>query len=90
VRGLEESLAGIQDERRQSGHLLHKLVDVLVIGLTTVIAGWGECAVMEDFGKAREGFFRKFLELPSGIPDESATKLPRPLHGFLRSSIPRN
>jgi hypothetical protein len=60
----------IKDERRQSGHFLHKLIDVLVIGLTTVIAGWNEFNGMEDFGKAKESFFRTFLELPHGIPDE--------------------
>jgi hypothetical protein len=44
----------IKDERRQSGHFLHKLIDVLVIWLTTVIAGWDEFTVTEDFGKAKE------------------------------------
>ncbi|MDR1251859.1 MAG: hypothetical protein LBK62_06795 [Treponema sp.] len=36
---LKESLGGITDGRGQSGHLLHKLIDALVIGLTTVVAG---------------------------------------------------
>jgi predicted transposase YbfD/YdcC len=67
---LKESLSGITDERRQSGHLLHKLIDILVIGLTTVVAGWCEYSVMEDFGKAKLDFFKTFLELPHGIPDE--------------------
>ncbi|MDR0723373.1 MAG: ISAs1 family transposase, partial [Treponema sp.] len=67
---MEECLRGIKDERRQSGHFLHKLIDVLVIGLTTILAGWDEFNVMEDFGRAKEGFFRRFLELPHGIPDE--------------------
>jgi predicted transposase YbfD/YdcC len=67
---LKESLGGITDWRRQSGHLLHKLIDALVIGLTTVVAGWGEYSVMEDFGKAKQDFFKTFLELPNGIPDE--------------------
>ncbi|MDR0722558.1 MAG: transposase family protein [Treponema sp.] len=49
---------------------MHKLIDVLVIGLTTILAGWDEFTVMEDFGKAKEHFFRTFLELPQGIPDE--------------------
>jgi hypothetical protein len=49
---LKESLSDITDWWRQSGHLLHQLVDTLVIGLTTVVAGWGEYSVMEDFGKA--------------------------------------
>jgi hypothetical protein len=67
---LKESLRGITDRRRQWGHLLHNLIDVLVIGLTTVVAGWGEYSVMEDFGKAKLDFFKTFLELPNGIPDE--------------------
>ena len=67
---LKECLSGITDWRRQSGHLLHKLIDALVIGLTTVVAGWCEYSVMEDFGKAKLEFFKSFLELPNGIPDE--------------------
>jgi predicted transposase YbfD/YdcC len=70
IRRLDESLSGITDSRRPSGHFLHKLTDILVIGLTTVIAGWDEYTVMEDFGKAKQDFFKKFLELPNGIPDE--------------------
>ncbi|MHB9293955.1 hypothetical protein Holit_03074 [Hollandina sp. SP2] len=27
---------------------------------------------MEEFGKAEENFFRQFLELPYGIPDDRA------------------
>jgi predicted transposase YbfD/YdcC len=70
VIGLEKSLDGIKDFRRHGGHLLHKLKDVLIIGLTTIVAGWDEFVVMEDFGKAKQDFFKKFLELPNGIPDE--------------------
>jgi hypothetical protein len=67
---LKESLSGITDWRRQSGHLLHKLIDALVIGLTMAVAGWSEYSVMEDFGKAKPDFFKTFPELPHGIPDE--------------------
>jgi predicted transposase YbfD/YdcC len=42
----------------------------LIIGLATVLTGWNEFSVMEDFGKAKESFFKQFLELPNGIPDE--------------------
>jgi hypothetical protein len=66
---MEECLSEITDERRQSGHVLHKLLEVLVIGLTTILAGWDGCNVLEDFGKAKERFFRRLLELPQGIPD---------------------
>jgi hypothetical protein len=67
---MEECLSGIKNERRQNGHFLHNLIDVLVIGLTTILAGWDEFNGMEDFGRGKEGFFRTFLELPQGIPDE--------------------
>jgi len=70
VIGLGKCLEGITDCRRPGGHLLHKLKDVLVIGLTTVVAGWDDFVVMEDFGKAKKDFFKTFLELPNGIPDE--------------------
>jgi hypothetical protein len=67
---MKESLSGITDTRRQWGHILHKLIDVLVIALTTILAGWDEFTVMEDFGTAKLDFFKQFLELPYGIPDE--------------------
>jgi hypothetical protein len=68
--GHGKCLEGITDFRRPGGHLLHKLKDVLIIGLTTVVAGWDDFVVMEDFGKAKQSFFKTFLELPNGIPDE--------------------
>jgi predicted transposase YbfD/YdcC len=70
IRKMKESLSGIRDTRRQWGHLLHKLTDILVIGLTTILAGWDDFTVMEEFGKAKQDFFAPFLELPHGIPDE--------------------
>jgi hypothetical protein len=70
IAWMEECLSGIKDERRQSGHFLHKLIDVLVIELTTICDGWDEYNVMEDVGKAKDGFFRTFFELPHGIPNE--------------------
>jgi hypothetical protein len=29
---------------------------------------------MEDFGKAKQDFFKTFLELPNGIPDEKTNR----------------
>jgi len=51
TRRLEEIPGRIEDERQQSGLLLHKPVDVPVMGLTTVIACRSGFAVMKDFGK---------------------------------------
>lgn len=46
----------------------HKLVDILVIALSGVICGAEHYTEMEAFGKAKEAWFRTFLELPNGIP----------------------
>jgi len=69
IMRMHESLGEIKDPRRGWGNLRHKLVDMLVIGLSTVIIGEDEFEAMEDWGKEREEWFRGFLELPNGIPD---------------------
>ena len=46
----------------------HKLIDILVIGICTVICGGDDYPAMEEFGKAKEEWFQTFLELPNGIP----------------------
>ena len=51
------------DRRRR-----HKLIDILVIALSAVICGAEHFTEMEAFGKAKEAWFRTFLELPNGIP----------------------
>jgi len=66
---IQESLGGIQDPRRRWGNLRHKLVDILIIALSSVIIGEDEFEAMEDWGREREKWFRTFLELPHGIPD---------------------
>ena len=46
----------------------HLLVDVVVIGFCATLAGGEGFSDMEAFGKAKEAWFRTFLELPGGIP----------------------
>jgi hypothetical protein len=69
IMRMQESLGEIQDPRREWGNLRHKLVDILVIALSSTIIGEDEFEAMEDWGREREGWFREFLELPNGIPD---------------------
>lgn len=70
IEKLKGKISGINDPRRtRYGNVRHKLEDIIVIGLCTVICGGEDFAAMEDFGKVREDFLRKFLELPNGIPD---------------------
>lgn len=46
----------------------HELIDILVIGICTLLCGGAGFNDMEDFGKAKQEWFRTFLRLPSGIP----------------------
>lgn len=47
---------------------LHDLLDIVVIGLCAAIAGCNSWLQVAEFGKAHEKWFRRFLELPGGIP----------------------
>ena len=70
VEGLKTALAGVTDPRRtERGHILHKLEDIIIIGLCTLICSGEDFLDMEEFGKQREEWLKKFLELPNGIPD---------------------
>ena len=46
----------------------HKLIDILVIGLCTMLTVGDHFTDMEDFGKAKFDWLKTFLELPNGIP----------------------
>jgi hypothetical protein len=46
----------------------HDLIDILVIGVCTLLCGGETFNDMEDFGKAKLDWFRTFLNLRNGIP----------------------
>jgi predicted transposase YbfD/YdcC len=46
----------------------HSLVDILVIAVCTLLCAGETFNDMEDFGKAKEDWFRTFLTLANGIP----------------------
>ena len=58
------------DDPRSAQGRRHKLLDVLVISLCGVICGVDNCEDLQDFGEAKEKWFRTFLELPHGIPSQ--------------------
>lgn len=53
---------------RMVGKVSHKLHDILVIAVCSVICGLDHWTQIEDFGKAHESWFRSFLDLANGIP----------------------
>ena len=55
-------------EPRQSGKVEHKLIDIIIITTCAVICGANNWVEVAEFGKERENWLRKFLELPNGIP----------------------
>lgn len=65
---LVDALAAVPDPRRQCKNLLHQLVDILVIGFCAVLSGCDDFVEIEQFARAKEPFFRRFLNLPNGIP----------------------
>ncbi len=46
----------------------HKLIDIIAIVLCASICGAEKWEDIETFGRAKESWFRKYLELPHGIP----------------------
>jgi predicted transposase YbfD/YdcC len=65
---LVAALGAVPDPRRQCKNLRHPLVDVLVLGFCGVLCGCEDFVEIEAFARAKEAFFRRFLELPHGIP----------------------
>ena len=69
ITDLKASIKKIPDPRREWGNKRHKLEDILIIGLCTIISCGEDFVDMEEFGKDREEWLRGFLDLPNGIPD---------------------
>jgi len=61
-------LKDLPDPRRETKNKLHKLEDILMIVLCSLLSGVNDWVGMEDFANDREDWFRSFLELPNGIP----------------------
>lgn len=64
---LIECFEGLPDPRMDRTRL-HKLVDILVIGLCSQLTGGEGLKDMPVFGQAKQDWLKTFLELPEGIP----------------------
>ena len=63
---LFDSLEQVPDPRRERTKL-HQLVDILVIAVCATICAAETWEEIEEFGQAKESWFKKFLALPNGI-----------------------
>lgn len=57
----------IEDKRIERAKK-HKLIDIIVIAFCAIICNAKSWYEIEEFGEAKEMWFRKFLDLPGGIP----------------------
>jgi predicted transposase YbfD/YdcC len=62
-----ELFAAIPDER-QEWKVKHKLVDIIFIAVVATIADCDDWEDIEWFAEEKEDWFRKYIELPNGIP----------------------
>ena len=65
---IEEHFNSLPDPRRDPSNQRHKFIDIVVLGICGVICGADGGTAIAKFGKAKESWFRSFLELPNGIP----------------------
>ena len=90
---LIERLSELTDVRRQWGNLRHKLVDIVFIGLVSVICGGTDFEHMEDTGYGKLEWFKERLELPNGVPDSDTFRRvferlnPRELAEILQETV---
>ena len=65
--GLMDRFADLPDHRVQRG-LRHKLLDIVFMAICATVSAADDWVAVEVFCKARVDWFRKYLELPNGIP----------------------
>jgi hypothetical protein len=66
---LKDIFSQIEDHRSHINQL-HNLIDILLIGIISVICGAETWEQMVRFATSKEDFLNKFLELPNGIPSK--------------------
>jgi predicted transposase YbfD/YdcC len=64
---LEECFGDLPDPR-VAGRCEHKLLDIIIIAVCGVLCGADSWVGIETVGRAKESWFREFLELEHGIP----------------------
>ncbi len=58
------------DDPRSHINQLHDLVDILLIGIISVISGAETWEQMVEYARSKEDFLKKFLKLKNGIPSK--------------------
>lgn len=56
------------DDPRDPAKIEHRLIDILVIAVCAVVAEADSFVDIEDYGRSKEAWLKRFLALPHGIP----------------------
>ncbi len=76
IKTLKKEIKNINEPRRtRYGNIIHKLEDIIIIGLCTIMCGGEDFVDMEESVKSRQEYLAEFLEFPNGIPDRDTFKL---------------
>ena len=67
IAGLIERFEGLPDPRVE-GRTDHDLLDIVVLALCAVMSGAEGWDDIEDWGREREDWLRRYLRLRNGIP----------------------
>jgi len=65
--------SNVEDPRKDI-NLRHNLIDIIVIGIISVICGAEGWEHMSLFARSKEQFLKQFLELPNGIPSKDTIR----------------
>jgi len=68
--GKLKDIFGQVEDHRSHINQLHNLIDILLIGIISVISGAETWEQMIVFAKSKESFLKGFLALPNGIPSK--------------------
>lgn len=76
IKTLKKEIKNINEPRRtRYGNIIHKLEDIIIIGLCTIMCGGEDFVDMEESVKSRQEYLAEFLEFPNGIPDRDTFRL---------------
>ena len=70
MEGFAACFSELEDPREDNAR--HDLHAILVIAFCAMLCGAEDCSDMAVFGRAKEGFLRRFLPLRRGVPSRGA------------------
>jgi len=73
VDGITESFSELSDPRRP-GRVQHKLIDILVIAVSAIIAGAETWTDMANYSVMKKAWLATFLDLRNSVPSQDFTE----------------